>query len=224
MAYNFGRGLSGGISGAGAGSAMGPWGAAAGGALGLLQGFGGDQNPSDAASKYYDQMPDTINKGYDPWISAGQNLMAHPGERVNEIGAGYHQSPGFKFALQQALQGAGHAAAAGGMAGSPQHEQQNMGIATGLADQDYNQFMQNALGLHNLGYTQGQSAGIGKSQDLASILAHRAQLAYEGQNTENQQQGGMWGSVFGGLQSLGQNREQMGWGTGKAPVTPAGVQ
>ncbi len=176
--------LAGGIGAAGtaAGQMIAPW-----------------KNPSNASGQYFDQMSGEINKGYDPWIQRGTALADDPGGKLNQIGQGYHQSPGFQFALQQALQGGNHAAAAGGMAGSPQHEQQNMAVATGLANQDYNQWMQNALGLHQLGYNNGQAAGIGKSQDLASILASKAQNAYEGQNSENQHEGGMWGSLLGGL-------------------------
>lgn len=172
-------------------------------ALGGIAGnlFGGWKNPADKARPYFDQMGNEIRGGYQPWIDYGKSLINDPGGRLNEIGKGYQQSPGFNFALQQALQGSGHAAAAGGMAGSPQHEQQNMGIATNLANQDYNQWMQNALGLHNMGYSQGQNAGIGMGQDLASILANRAQMEYEAQNAKNQHSGGLWGSIIGGAAS-----------------------
>lgn len=169
---------------------------------GLGQMFGGWKNPADKANPYFDKARNEIGQGYDPWIKRGTDLANDPGGKLNEIGKGYHQSPGFEFALKQALQGAGHASAAGGMAGSPQHEMQNMGIATGMADQDYNQWMSNALGLHNLGYTQGQSAGIGKGQDMASLFGNQAQLNYEGQNAKNQHSGGMWGSLLGGIGSI----------------------
>ena len=183
--------------------------------------MGGWKNPSSAANPYMDQMGPELQKWLGPYVQAGNRqlpglegqygqLMNDPGGRLNQIGAGYHQSPGFQFALQQALQGAGHAAAAGGMAGSPQHEQQNMGLAAGLANQDYNQWLGNALGMYGKGlsgsqglYDTGEQAGVGMGEDLASILGQRAKLAYEGQNTENQRSGGMWGSLLGGAAQLG---------------------
>jgi len=188
---------------------------------GLGAGIGGLfsdwKNPTDAASPYFDEMAPELNRSFSPYIDAGKRALPtlesqfgkisnNPGGRVNEIGAGYHSSPGFQFALQQALQGAGHAAAAGGMAGSPQHEFQNMQIATGLADQDYNQWLQHALGMYGMGlqgeqglYNTGAESGMRLGENLASILAQRAKLAYEGQNAENAHEGGLWGSLGSGI-------------------------
>lgn len=186
----------------------------AGAGLGMM--MGDYKNPADAAMGSFDQIPGELNKYLSPYIDAGNRqlpglenqysqLITDPGGRLNQIGQGYHQSPGFQFALQQALQGAGHAAAAGGMAGSPQHEQQNMGLATNLANQDYNQWLQNALGMYGKGlggsqglYDTGAKTGISMGEDLASILANKAKLQYEGQNAENQHEGGKWGQFLGG--------------------------
>lgn len=190
----------------------------AGAGLGMM--MGDYQNPADKGMDYMNQIPGQLSKYLDPYINAGQHqlpglqgqydqLMNDPGGRLNQIGQGYHQSPGFQFALQQALQGSGHAAAAGGMAGSPQHEQQNMGLATNLANQDYNQWLQNALGMYNTGmagsqnlYDTGAKTGMAMGEDMASVLANKAKLAYEGQNAENQHEGGMWGSLLGGAGTI----------------------
>ena len=193
--------------------------AGAGGAgmagAGLAGMFGDYKNPADAAMGDMDQIPGQINQYLSPYIQQGKqqynglnkqynSLMNDPGGRVNQIGQSYHQSPGFQFALQQAMQGAGHAAAAGGMAGSPQHEQQNMGLATNLANQDYNQYLQNALGAYGMGlsgsqglYNTGAQAGQAAGEDMASYFANRAKLNYEGQNADNQHEGGMWGNIIG---------------------------
>ncbi len=172
-------------------------------------------NPADAAQPWMDKIPGQLDKYYDPYINRGNrsgdilegqygNLLNDPGGMLNKIGGGYQQSPGFKFALDQALQGSGHAAAAGGMAGSPQHEQQNMQLATNFANQDYNNWIRNALGMYGSGlsgeqgmYGIGANAGMKKGEDMASYLANQAKLAYEGQNAENQKGGGMWGSLLG---------------------------
>lgn len=153
-------------------------------------------DPNKAANKYLRQQPDVLRQYYDPYVNYGQNamgqvqnqynnLLSNPGGFLNQIGTGYQQSPGFNFALQQALQASKNAAAAGGMAGSPQHEQQAMQTATGLANQDYNNWMQNALGLYGQGLGAAQNAaGIGSNaasslaDSLANNLASRGSLAY----------------------------------------------
>lgn len=160
------------------------------------------EDPSEAAQGYLDKIPSTIKPYYEPYVESGRNAMSdfqketgrllNPNQLISEIGGGYQQSPGFKFALQQALQGAGHAAAAGGMAGSPQHEQENMGIATNLGNQDYYNYMSNALGLYGMGYKgmgdmmhQGYKASSDLASDLGSALGSQAQLGYAGASNRN---------------------------------------
>lgn len=180
---------------------------------------GGGGNPSHEANKYLDQIPDELRKYFDPYINRGNragdllegqygDLLRDPGGRLNQIGGGYQQSPGFKFAMEQALGGAGRAAAAGGMAGSPMHSQQNMELATNLANQDYNNWIQNALGLYGRGmggaenmYGIGAKAGMGLGENLASVLAQKAAYGFEGQNYENQRRGGI-GGLLGGAAGM----------------------
>lgn len=196
------------------------------GAGGLALGMGAGslmsdwKNPADKAMPYMNQIPDMLRKYLEPYMNAGNkqlpsleneygNLTNDPGGMVNKLGANYHESPGFQFALKQALQGSNNAAAAGGMAGSPQHEQQNMGIATGLADQDYNTYLSHAINQYIRGlsgkedlYNTGAKTGIGMGEDLSSVLANQAKLAYEGSNAQNQHDQGSMGAFMGGLGSL----------------------
>jgi hypothetical protein len=203
MAVNPYLAVGGGIAGAGLGAMMSDW-----------------KNPADAAQGDMNQIPGMLQKYLGPYNQNGMDqyaglnnqysqLMNDPGGKINSIGQNYHQSPGFQFALQQALQGSNHAAAAGGMAGSAQHEQQNMGVATGLADQDYNQWLSNALGAYGTGlqgsqgiYNTGAETGKSMGEDMSSYLANKAKLAYEGQNAENEHSGGMWGSLLGGIGTI----------------------
>lgn len=172
------------------------------------------------ASHYLEQIPGAVSPYYQPYIGAGNralpqlestygSLLSDPGSSLNKIGAGYQQSPGFKFALQQALQGAGHAAAMGGMAGSPQHEQQNMQLATNLANQDYGNWMDRALGLFGTGvsgeqglYNTGFGASKSLSDQIAQALASQAQLSYAGDVAQNQQESQGIGSLIGGIGTL----------------------
>lgn len=192
--------------------------------MGLFDFFGGGKNPADAAMPYFNQIPGQTNQYYQPWFEAGKNmipgltdqynqLMNDPSKRLNDIGAAYKESPGFKFAMQQALQGSGHAAAAGGMAGSPQHEQQNMELAQNIASKDYNDYMNNALGLYGLGLNggqnmsnQGQQAGQSMADMIAQTLAQQANMAFRGQQEKNSMSNSLWsglgklgGAAFGGF-------------------------
>lgn len=178
------------------------------------------KNPADAASQYYQQIPGQTNQYYQPYFEAGKNqlpglteqygqLMNDPGGKLNQIGGGFQQSPGFKFALEQALGGSGHAAAAGGMAGSPQHEQQNMELATQLGNQDYNNWLQQATGLYGQGLTggqnmanQGQQAGQSQADMIAQALAQQGNLGYAGQQNKNQNNANIWGGIGKGIGAL----------------------
>ena len=173
--------------------------------MGVMGLFGHNNDPSKEANKYISQIPDKTRPYYQPYIDAGTNqlginqdeynkLINDPGSKFNDIGQSFHESPGFKFAMQQALQGSGNAAAAGGMAGSPQHEQQNMQLANDLANQDYYHYMQGATDLYGKGLNggqhitdQGQSAANSYADTLASTLGAQGQLAYEGNDAKNRQ-------------------------------------
>lgn len=202
--------------------AFNPYLARAGGAIGSGAGslFGRFKNPSDAALPTINGITDRISPYYNPFIERGNraggslennynNITSDPGGFINNIGKGYQQSPGFKFALEQALQGGDHAAAAGGMAGSPQHEQQNMELATHLADQDYNSWIDKALGLYGRGlsgeeglYDKGYGASNELGQSIGNIALQKALIKYLGQNTENQHDDGGWGALLGGAGTL----------------------
>ena len=181
--------------------------------------FGG-KNPADSAMPYLNQIPGQTQQYQQPWMQAGKDqlpglqdqynqLMNDPGGKMNQIGEGFKESPGFKFAMQQALQGGNHAAAAGGMAGSPQHEQQNMQMATDLGNQEYGNWMKNALGMYGQGLegsqgmaNQGQQAGQSMADMIAQTLAQQANLSFNGQQQQNQNKSDMWGNVFKGAGSL----------------------
>lgn len=178
------------------------------------------KNPADVANPFIAGIPDAVKQYLNPYMSAGGQAMGDlqkqygglindPGGMLNKIGAGYQQSPGFKFALEQALGGANRAAAAGGMAGSPMAMQENQRVATGLANQDYNNWLGQATGMYGQGLQglQGINAmGYGASNSMANAIAQamaqQAAYKYQGQAAKNQQQSGAWGDIFGGFASL----------------------
>lgn len=181
---------------------------------------GGYKNPANNAMPYLNQIPGQAGQYQQPWMEAGKNqipglqdqygqLMNDPGGKMNDIGKSFQASPGFQFAMQQAMQGGNHAAAAGGMAGSPQHEQQNMEMATNLGNQEYGNWMKNALGLYGQGLegsqgmaNQGQQAGQSMADMIAQTLAQQADLSYSGQQNQNQQNASKWGNIGKGIGAL----------------------
>lgn len=182
--------------GSAVGSALAPW-----------------ENPAESAMPYLEQVPQTISPYYNPYIGAGQqalgqyhgqstNLTSNPGQFITNVGAGYQKSPGFDYQMEQALQAGTNAAAAGGYAGTPQHQQYAMQTASDITNQDYNQYLEHALrmytlGLHGLGGVNemGFQGTNQLTQALMDSLLNQANLEYEGQNAANQHEGGLTGLV-----------------------------
>lgn len=182
--------------------------------------FGGYKDPSKAAMPYYSQIPGQTAQYQQPYFNAGtqalpqlqnqyQGALDNPGGKVNEIGQNYQQSPGFQFALQQALGAGDHAAAAGGMAGSPEHQQRSMQMATDIGNQDYNNWMNHALGMYGQGLSgeqnlagMGQSSGNNMADMISNSLSQQGQLAYTGQQNRNQQRGSTWNNILSGAGAL----------------------
>lgn len=198
------------------------WGQAAPGfgALGegLMGMFGGNgQNPANSAMPYYNQIMNTNQKYLNPYNQmgqkAGQNLqgqysqlMNNPGAVFNQIGQSYHQSPGFQFALHQALNAGNNSAAAGGMAGSPQNTQQNMQLATNMGNQDYYNYMDHAMNMYGMGlqgeqgmYGQGEEAANNLSENISQALSQMGAAQYYGQAGQNQAQGNSMNNLFSGI-------------------------
>lgn len=187
------------------------------GLMGLLD---PGQNPSDAASQYYNQIPGVYQKYLNPYNQmgqqAGQNLQGqysqlenNPGGMLNQIGSNYHQSPGFQFALNQAMQGGNRGMAAGGLAGSPSNQMQNMGTATQMGNQDYYNYLQQATGLYGQGlqgqqnmYFGGLDAANNMSNGMAQALTQQGSNAYKGAQNQNQQQGGAFSNLLSGAAAI----------------------
>ncbi len=185
-------------------------GSAIGGAL-----AGSGEAPSSAADQYLNKEAGDISGYMQPYETAGANalgnlgniygqMMKSPGGYLNKIGSQFHQSPGFEFAMHQALLGAGNAAAAGGMAGSPLQQQQASQIAEQQANQNYYQWMNQATGMLGKGLQGEQGlAGLGMqgSTNMSNILANQLQeqasMAYHQQAAKNKSKGTDWGKYAG---------------------------
>lgn len=182
----------------------------------LISGLGGAmtyQNPFDSENSYLSQIRGQVSPYYQPYINAGLGalgslqgqygqLMNNPGQMLNQIGQNYQASPGYGFNVNQATGAANRAAAAGGMVGSPAEQQQLAGTVSGLANQDYNQWLGQATGLYGQGLSgmqginqMGFNASDQLSQAIMAQLMSQAKGAYAGQVDQNNMMSDLWGSI-----------------------------
>jgi hypothetical protein len=192
----------------------------AGGAIGAgLAGiFGNQGNPTSAGMGYLNQIPGMLGNNFNPYIQAGQGALPNlqqqygqlmNGNFINNMGRNFQQSPGYGFQVNQALGAANRAAAAGGTLGTPAEQQSIAGVTTGLANQDYYNWLNHAMSAYGMGL-QGEQGlaqmGLGAagqmSQDDMDAMMSQAQLGYTGQQNQNQQQGMNWGALLGGGAAL----------------------
>lgn len=181
---------------------------------------GGGKNPSDAAMPYLDKIPSWAREMYQPYINQGQGMMGgmgdiykqmmeNPTEFFNKIGSGYKESPGYQNSLKEAMGSIGNSAAAGGMAGSAMHQQLSGEKASDLASKDFQQYLDNVLGINRTGLQGGENTvnrGFNASQGLFGALgnnaAQQAGLAYKGTDWENRENNNNWSNIFGGASML----------------------
>ncbi len=197
-------------------------GAMGGGMLGqgLAGMFGGNKNPYEAGNPYYEQIINQLPQYFEPWMGAGRQalpqlqqqfgqLINDPNGMYNRLSSGYHESPGYQWRQQQGQGAALNAAAAGGMGGTPQHQQQAAEISEHIADQDFMNYLQSILGMYGMGLQgmgglsqQGLMGSMGLGQDISSVLARQAEAAIRGQETENKGNQMDWGNILGGIGSI----------------------
>ncbi|HLX54910.1 MAG TPA: hypothetical protein VKR58_13275, partial [Aquella sp.] len=99
-----------------------------------------------------------------------------------------------------------NAAAAGGMAGTAEHQQRAGELAENLANQDYYNFLTPALGLYGAGLTGeqnianlGGNAASSLAESLASLLYQRAKLNYERGASKNKQNSDLFSNIFSNI-------------------------
>jgi hypothetical protein len=166
-------------------------------------------NPANAAMPYLQQIPGTITPYFQPYINAGsdslntlikqyQTLLNNPGQIISSAGAGYQKSPGYQFQYNEGMNGANAAAAAGGTLGTPEHQQEAASLSSNLANQDYQKYLEQALGLYGEGLKgeqginqMGFKASTNLAEDLASNLASEGSLAFQGAEGQNAANGSM---------------------------------
>lgn len=149
-------------------------------------------------NKYYEKAREEAQTQLNPYSQAGRNaisplqdqfaqLLSDPSALFAKLASGYQQSPGYQFQQQQGQGAAMNAAAAGGMAGSPMHQQNAANISENIANQDFYNYMSKALGLYGTGlqgmediFKTGESAGKDITKYNTDILENQAKYSIEG--------------------------------------------
>lgn len=209
MAFNFNDALQSGMLGG-----------ALGGVGSGLFGMFGSQNPASSAMPYEQQGMNQLPGYYQPYMQGAQGmqpgmsntlsgLMSNPGGALNQIGSNFHSSPGFNFAMRQAMMAGNQSMGAGGMAGSPEAMQYNQGTATNLANQNYYNYTDQAQGLLGQGlqgglgmYGIGANAANNLGQNMSDMFNNEAMMKYAGTQQQNQNQGAGLGGLLGGIGSI----------------------
>jgi hypothetical protein len=168
---------------------------------------------------YLEKIPGAIQPYYQPYMDAGTKalgtlqdqydmLLNDPTIMMNKIGASYTASPGYQYNVDQATNAANNSAAAGGYVGSPAEQENLAKQISGIASQDYNTYMNQALGQYGIGLqgTQGlnqmgYNANTGYANELADVYNSEANLSYAGTQGENANNAAKWNNILklGGL-------------------------
>lgn len=178
------------------------------------------KSPSNAANQYLDQIPGQMDPYYRPYINAGKDsleklkgqygdLIDNPGDKYANLGAGYKESPGYQYKLQQALGAQANAQARGGMLGTQQDQTYAMQTANDIASQDFNDYMDRVLGLYGTGLKgeqgleeQGYDASTNFGNAIGSIYGQKGRNAYDEQQAKNKARAKAYQDILKGVGSL----------------------
>lgn len=159
-------------------------------------------DPAKDASKYLDQIPGVGKQYYNPFINrgagAGDTLQGEYGKLLNptsfmdSIMKNYSLSPGATYERDQLTKGIGNTAAAGGYAGTPEHQRQYGEAADQIMSRDQQQYLQNALGIYGQGlggeenfFNTGYNASSSLADLLGGKLSSQAGLAFKSDSDRN---------------------------------------
>jgi hypothetical protein len=174
--------------------------------------FGEKEDPQAAANQYLKQIPGVGQKYYNPFISSGRKAggilegeygkLMNPTSFIDEIMKHYNESEGSKYERNELGRDIGATAAAGGFAGTPEHQKEYGDMAQKLMSRDMQTFLQNALGVYNTGlsgehdiYGKGYEASGSLADMLAGNLGSQAGLAFQNASQNNANRYGLMNAV-----------------------------
>jgi hypothetical protein len=185
-----------------------------------LDWLGGGQDPTKGANKYLDKIPGIGEKYYNPFINQGReagNIMRDqygrlldPSKFMDEIMKGYQTSAGATYKRDQLGKGIGATAAAGGIAGTPEHQREYGEMANQIMSDDMQSYLQNALGIYNRGlggeegfYDKGFQASGSLADMIAGAMGSKAGLAYQGAQQKNMNNNALMSALMKALATGG---------------------
>ena len=138
--------------------------ATAGSAIAGAVGQSGDVSSGQAAASAAQQQAyEQYSANEQPYISAGQSAVSGLGSALGLNGAdattAFQGSPGFQFALNQGLSAVDDGAASTGTLRTGNTVRAEENFATGLADQNYNQYVGQLSNLASLGQSATSALG-----------------------------------------------------------------
>jgi len=162
----------------------------------------GREDPSREANRYMSRIPGVGHQYYDPYINEGREAgsrlkgeygkMLDPTSFIDEIMKHYETSKGAQNEQKELGRGIGATAAAGGFAGTPEHQKEYGQMASDIMSKDMQQYLQNALGVYGSGisgeqdfYNKGYGASGSLADLLAGNLASQGTMAFQGANQTN---------------------------------------
>lgn len=183
--------------------------------MGLYGMFNQGKNPATQANNTLNQIPGQMKPYYQPYMDAGKGALGDlqnqykdllSGNTQNQLGANFKEGPGYQYALKNAMNAQGNAAARGGMLGTPLDAQENARVAEGLAGGEYDKYMQNQMGLYGQGLQGDQQLnqqGFEANKDYANMLgtnlSQQGAYNFMGQQGQNQAKQQGMGNIFSGL-------------------------
>lgn len=181
------------------------WAAAAAG----IASIAGSVITANAAGQAADQLSagfNTAQQDIQPWLTGGGNALAELQRSLGLTpgGSNYKASPGYQWELGQGLSAVQNSAAAKGGVSSGNTLKALQSYGTGLANQDFQQYLNNLMGLSSQGLGAGQAIGqdavgaaaaqaggtIGQANEISkgigSLGSIGAQYAYQNMFANNQ--------------------------------------
>ncbi len=163
---------------------------------------------------------DIANANQAPWLQSGGRALGSMEALNNGDFSKFYESPDYKFAMDQGLQGLERGASARGGMYSGGADADRMKFASGLASQNYGSFYNRLAGLAGVGQTTASGLGqlgMGMASNIGNInqnlAAARGSAYQQGGQIGSQMVGGLAGAFNGYMQ----NRNASQW-TGASGV------
>lgn len=177
-------------------------------------------DPAGDANKYLNQIPGVGKKYYNPFIERGGRAgdmlegeygkMMNPSSFMDEIMKHYSMSQGATYERDKLGKGIGATAAAGGFAGTPEHQREYGEMTDKIMSGDMQQYLSNALGIYGKGmageegfFNKGYDASSSLADLLAGNLGSQAGLAFKAGSDRNADRSALMNAIMKALSQGG---------------------